>query len=100
MPNYGFICDKCNHSFDEYLQIGDRELPLSKPCPNCKKKKGVRRQYDSFSQPIASDATLNANKATGGRWNELMGKMKKGIAKRYHKNLDIASSQTGRQWKG
>jgi len=100
MPNYGFICDKCNHSFDEILSINDRELPLSKPCPSCKKKKGVRRQYDSFSQTIGADANLTANTATGGKWNELMGRMKKGIAKRYHKNLDIASSQTGRHWKG
>ena len=100
MPNYGFICEKCNHSFDEILTINDRELPLSKPCPSCKKKKGVRRQYDSFSQPIGADANLTANNATGGKWNELMGRMKKGISKRDHKNLDIASSQTGRQWKG
>lgn len=100
MPNYGFICDKCNYSFDEILNINDREFPLSKPCPSCKKKKGVRRQYDSFSQTIGADANLTANTATGGKWNELMGRMKKGISKRYHKNLDIASSQTGRQWKG
>lgn len=100
MPNYGFICDKCNHSFEEILLINDREKPLGKPCPNCKKKKGVRRQYDSFSQTIGSDATLTANTATGGQWNELMGRMKKGISKRFHKNLDIASSQTGKYWKG
>lgn len=99
MPNYGFVCDKCNHTFDQYLSMEERELPLGKPCPECKKK-GVRRQYDSFSQPISSDSTLTANTATGGKWNELMGKMKKGVAKRYHKNLDIASSHTGRNWKG
>jgi len=99
MPNYGFVCDGCQHAFDTILSISDREIPLSKSCPNCKKKK-IRRQYDSFAQPIGSDATLNANKATGGKWNELMGRMKKGLGKRYHTNLDIASSQTGKQWKG
>lgn len=100
MPNYGFICDKCEYSFDELLSITERELPLSKACPNCKKKKSVRRQYDSFSQPIGSDATLTPNKATGGKWNELMTKMKRGVSKRFHKNLDSASSRTGRYWKG
>lgn len=99
MPNYGFICDNCEHTFDEILSISDRETPLKNPCPSCKKKK-IRRQYDSFSQSLASDSTLNANKATGGQWNELMGRMKKGLAKRHHKNLDIASSQTGRHWSG
>lgn len=100
MPVYGFVCDKCEHNFDEFLSIGDRDNPISKACPNCKKKKGVRRSYDSFSQAIGSDHTYNANKATDGKWNVLMDKMKKGIPKRFHKNLDIASSQTGRYWKG
>lgn len=99
MPVYGFICDGCEHSFDEYLSIDERDKPLSKKCPKCNKKK-VRRSYDSFSQPIGSDTTLTPNKATGGRWNELMGRMKKGLAKRYHENLDTATSRNGRYWKG
>ena len=100
MPVYGFICGKCNHSFDEVLRIDDREIPLNKPCPSCKKKKSVRRQYDGFTQSVSSDATLTPNKATGGKWNELMGRMKKKLSKRYHKNLDQASSNTGRYWRG
>lgn len=99
MPNYGFVCEKCNHSFDKLLSISERETPLNLPCPECKAKK-VKRQYDSFTQTIGSDVTLNANKATGGKWNELMTRMKKGTAKRFHKNLDIASSHTGKYWKG
>lgn len=100
MPNYGFICKKCEHRFDCYLKMDEREQPLSEPCPSCKKKKSITREYDSFTQPIASDTNLTPNKATGGKWNELMGRMKKGISKRYHKNLDVASSQTGRYWRG
>jgi putative FmdB family regulatory protein len=99
MPIYGFICDDCGHNFDEMLSIENRERPLSENCPKCSKQK-VRRSYDSFSQPIGSDTTLTPNKATGGRWNELMGRMKKGLAKRHHKNLDQASARTGRYWKG
>lgn len=100
MPNYGFVCDKCEHSFDVILSMNDREKPLGEKCPKCKKKKGIRRQYDSYSQPIGTDATLTPNKATGGQWNELMSKMKRGTAKRFHKNLDQATSNTGRYWKG
>lgn len=100
MPTYDFSCTKCNHTFDLYLKMDEREEPLSKPCPKCNAKKSVTRNYNNYSQAITSDTNLNANKATGGRWNELMGRMKKGIAKRYHKNLDIASSHTGRHWSG
>jgi len=99
MPSYGFRCEKCEHRFDEFLSMNERDAPLTKACPKCKKKKVVR-EFDNYTQNIGSDATLNANKATGGQWNELMGRMKKGVAKRYHKNLDIASSQTGKYWAG
>ena len=100
MPTYDFACKKCNHNFDLYLKIEEREKPLSEPCPKCNKKKSVYRNYNDYTQSIGADATLNENKVTGGRWNELMGRMKKGIAKRYHKNLDAASNQTGRYWSG
>ncbi len=100
MPNYGFICNKCTHQFDSLLSIDDRDIPLKKKCPKCKKTKCVVRNYSLYTQQIGSDATLNANKATGGKWNELMGRMKRGVGKRFHKNLDIASSNTGRYWSG
>lgn len=99
MPNYGFICEKCNHTFDEILQISERELPISKPCPKCKKK-SVKRSYEGFTQKLGADWTLTPNKATGGKWNELMSRMKTGISKRYHKNLDQATANTGRHWAG
>jgi putative FmdB family regulatory protein len=99
MPSYGFRCEGCENRFDEFLSMEERDLPLKKACPTCKKKKVVR-EFNSYTQNIGSDATLTPNKATGGQWNELMGRMKKGVAKRYHKNLDIASSQTGKYWAG
>ena len=37
MPNYGFICNKCTHQFDSLLSIDDRDIPLKKKCPKCKK---------------------------------------------------------------
>jgi putative FmdB family regulatory protein len=100
MPTYGFICNKCKNEFEELLSIDNREKPLEEKCPSCKKKGGVSRNYNSYTQTIGSDTNLTANSATGGRWNELMGRMKTGISKRYHKNLDIASKQTGRHWSG
>ena len=39
MPNYGFICEGCNHSFEELLSINEREIPLSEDCPQCGEKR-------------------------------------------------------------
>lgn len=97
MPNYGFICEGCAHSFDKLLSIKDRELPLNECCPQCGENK-IQKDYGQMRQALASDTQLNANTATGGKWNELMSRMKGGLAKRYHQNLDSASANTGRSW--
>jgi putative FmdB family regulatory protein len=99
MPNYGFICEGCNHSFDKLLSIQDRELPLNECCPQCGENK-IIKDFGSMRQSLTADTNLNANTATGGRWNELMSRMKGGLAKRYHSNLDAASANTGRSWLG
>jgi hypothetical protein len=52
------------------------------------------------SLSINSDMTLTPNKATGGRWNELMAKMKSGLPQRYARKLDKPNNMSGRSWKG
>jgi putative FmdB family regulatory protein len=99
MPNYGFICNGCKHAFDRLLQIKDRELPLSEACPQCKKKK-ILKDYGSYTQVLTSDTKLTPDKATGGKWSELMNRMKRGVGKQHHQNLDSATARTGRQWLG
>jgi putative FmdB family regulatory protein len=99
MPNYGFICESCNHAFEQLLPIKDREIPLNESCPKCNQKK-VAKDFGQMRQALSSDNTFNANKATGGQWNELMSRMKRGVPKRYHENLDSASERTGRSWSG
>lgn len=99
MPNYGFVCEGCSNSFDKLLPINERDMPLSEACPSCGQNK-IKKDYGQMRQAVSSDSTLDANKATGGKWNELMSRMKRGIPKRYHQNLDIASSRNGRQWRG
>jgi putative FmdB family regulatory protein len=100
MPTYGFICNDCKHSFDLFLKIDERDSPTTEACPSCKNLNTVSRSFDGFTQSIGSDATFTANKATGGQWNELMGKMKKGLSRRYHDRLDQASSRTAIRWRG
>lgn len=99
MPNYGFVCEKCNHKFDSLLSISDREKPLNEPCPSCKKK-SIKRDYEDVHVAVASDSTMSADKATGGRWKHLVDKIKRKTPKRAHANLDKASGLSGKQWRG
>ena len=41
MPTYEYVCDACDHKFDELQSFSDE--PLTK-CPKCKKKK-LRRLF-------------------------------------------------------
>ena len=81
MPNYGFICNGCKHAFDRLLQI-------------------ILKDYGSYTQVLTSDTKLTPDKATGGKWSELMNRMKRGVGKQHHQNLDSATARTGRQWLG
>jgi putative FmdB family regulatory protein len=94
MPTYSFLCEKCNHKFDESLSMKDNDKPLKSPCPKCQKK-GVIRDFNSEGVGMAFDTTLTPNKATGGAWNELMSKMKRGLPPRHQRKLDAASELRG-----
>jgi putative FmdB family regulatory protein len=41
MPTYEYVCDACEHNFDEFQSINDAPL---KKCPKCKKQK-LRRVF-------------------------------------------------------
>ena len=41
MPTYEYVCDACDHEFEELQSFSDK--PLTK-CPKCKKKK-LRRLF-------------------------------------------------------
>ena len=43
MPTYEYICDACQHEFEQFQSI---KAPPVKVCPTCKKKK-VRRKISS-----------------------------------------------------
>lgn len=48
MPTYEYVCDACNHGFDEFQSYSDK--PLTK-CPKCKKKK-LRRLFGTGASII------------------------------------------------
>jgi hypothetical protein len=59
---------------------------------------GVEKSWVGQTPGLGADTTLTPNKATGGAWNELTTKMKRGMPKRYHKNIDRASNISGSRW--
>ena len=100
MPSYDFICNKCKKTWETFLPISERNKPTSEPCPHCSAKGSVEKSWENTELSISSDATLTPNKATGGRWNELMQKMKSGLPERYKKKLDSPNNMSGRRWRG
>ena len=97
MPNYDYMCEACDKTWDDFQMMSSRDAPCKKPCPHCKKKKVKRTLPTEFPQ-LEADTTLTANKKTGGQWNDLMHKMKNYTPDRYHDKLDKSTSQTGRKW--
>jgi putative FmdB family regulatory protein len=97
MPNYEFKCEDCGNVFCRLLGINNRNQPLTESCEKCGCNK-INRNYSAIG--IFSDNNCTPNSKTGGEWNELMSKIKPKIPKRYHKNLDAASSRTARRWMG
>ena len=88
MPNYSYICENCDHIFEETHLMKDHDLPMKKPCPKCgeKKVKQIILSVPGFAIDTAMRVT---NKATGG-FKDAMQKTLSGIkgtkAERYWKN--------------
>ena len=97
MPTYDYQCNACEHIFDRFSSISARDEPCAEPCGACKSET-VKRGVPSTIQ-TGVDATLTANKATGGQWGELMSRMQTapGIRKKDSDHLEVASSRTGKK---
>ena len=97
MPVYGFVCENCNNKFDRFLSISDREKPLTECCEKCGAN-NIHRDYDNQTSTLLADAMVTPNSKTGGAWNELMSKIKPGLPKHTHANLDRATNRNSRRW--
>jgi|688.fasta_scaffold604681_2 putative FmdB family regulatory protein len=93
MPNYAYKCEKCEHSFDEMLKYEDRDLPTTKPCPSCNKKK-IIRDWAASAPSLAMDATLTPSKVVGSQFKEVIDKIKSSgqVPKRLHGKLDASAN--------
>ncbi len=95
MPMYDYRCDECEHIWEENLSMANREKPCGLPCPGCGKDNCVKKNVSGFPG-IGCDMTLTPDKATGGRWSEIMNKINDDLPDRYKTGSDL----TGHRWKG
>ena len=98
MPTYNYSCSNCNKLWEEMHTIAERESPCSKPCPHCRKKK-VFKTMEGCLPGLGADATLTPDKASGGRWSEVISRIKSKVPKRLHKNVE-GSGGSGQRWRG
>jgi len=99
MPNYNYECDKCEKLWDEIHPISERDAPIGKPCPYCKKKGGVRKSWAECTPGLGADWTLTPDSATGGRWSELMNKIKRGQPRSQKARWDKGNNAKGTRWR-
>jgi len=91
MPNYDYICSKCNHTFEEFLPISQRKNPERKPCPNCNEKKSISQTILTVPG-MAIDKNHRVDGDAKGGFRDVMQKIinnpsiKGTQAERYYKN--------------
>ena len=92
MPNYSYICENCDHVFEETHLMKDHDLPMKKPCPKCNKKK-VQKNWSAQTNGVHVDSTMSPSKVHGGAWKEMIDKIKTNgqVPKRFHERLDRSS---------
>ena len=92
MPVYEYSCEKCKGQWETVLPISQRDTPLAQPCPQCKKRKCVRRGVSVCTMGV------DATKGPGSEFTQLMNKMKRGQPKSTHNTLDRAASLRGKKY--
>jgi len=97
MPSYNYECNKCGEVWEELHSMADKDKPTTLPCPHCKKKKCVIKSWKDCTPGLGADWTLTPDKASGGRWSEVMNKIKSGLPKRMHGRFDQGNNMRGRK---
>jgi len=99
MPTYNYSCNACNKLWEESHTIAERNAPVELPCPHCRKKNQVIKTMEGCTPGLGADFNLTPDKASGGRWKEVIAKVKHGAPKRLHKNIEGLGG-AGQSWKG
>lgn len=77
---YDYECENCKARWEETQFLNDRDLPLSKPCPECSATGSVRRAIFFAAKIAYGGAKSNLSRAGSG-WNDLLTGIKKASAK-------------------
>jgi putative FmdB family regulatory protein len=72
---YNYHCDSCNGFFEKNIPISDREKPIKRPCPICKKKGQIIRIFEAPS--INYEGAISDLKRAGSGWNDVLNRVKK-----------------------
>jgi hypothetical protein len=73
---YDYFCESCEEVWEEKQFLKDRDLPLTLPCPHCKKNGTVKRGF--FNTPHFSYAgSMSVLKRAGSGWNDVLKSVKR-----------------------
>ena len=92
---YDYRCEKCDATWEEHLSMSNNKKPCEEKCPHCEEENCVVLHIGGFPG-VNVDSTLTPDKATGGRWSEIMNKINNDLPDRYKTGSDL----TGHRWKG
>ena len=93
MPIYEYTCNQCNHVHDAVRSVDNRDSPIESP--ECASMDSIKNVTGAMG---AVDTKLTPDPATGGKYSQLMDKMKRGTPKAYHESLDRSSNRNGSIW--
>ena len=74
MPYYDYRCDKCQHTFEEFLPMKSRKKPEKKNCPACGEAKSVK-QFITGVGGIGIDANHRIDGDAKGAFKDIMAKV-------------------------
>jgi predicted nucleic acid-binding Zn ribbon protein len=78
---YDYYCEGCKSEWEEQQFLNDRDLPLTKPCPQCKNSGQIKRGI--FRAPHFSYAGSKSNlRRAGSGWNDVLQSIKKASGKK------------------
>jgi len=99
MPNYEYKCTGCNHKWEDIQTIGNRDLPLAQPCPECKQSGAVARGWD-HAPTMGVDGSLKPSKGFRERMDAMrskLGKYNPTVRHNIDKALDMRGGKYGAQ---
>ena len=77
---YNYHCLRCGAHFEKNIVIADRDAPLKKPCPSCKKKGQIERVFEAPS--ISYEGVVSDIKRAGSGWNDVLKRIDKYAGKK------------------